>query len=279
MRPDAPRHTVLDEEAQRRRIMIVGDIHGCADEFRDLLAAHHLEQDVLILAGDLVNKGPKSVEVVRLARELQAHAVVGNHELAALRGQHERDGGNNSTAALKYAWTDGLDERDLEFIRSLPYTISLPLHNAIVVHAGLVPEIPLEQQNLSHMVSMRNLRHPPYEALEMDAPGTQAWASVWKGPQFVYFGHDAKRRLQLEEHAMGLDTGVLYGGQLTAAIVELGKPTRVVSVPAREAYVQPGSSGKTKACMECSIVTKITIAVLLVGLVLRLSFASRKRQA
>jgi predicted phosphodiesterase len=72
------------------RVLIVGDIHGCCDEFRKLIAQYWRKDDVLILAGDLVNKGPKSVEVVRLARELGALGVCGNHELASLRGYADR---------------------------------------------------------------------------------------------------------------------------------------------------------------------------------------------
>jgi bis(5'-nucleosyl)-tetraphosphatase (symmetrical) len=158
MDPAAPRHAVLSEEAQRKRILIVGDIHGCADEFRELLAMHRHPDDTLILVGDLVNKGPKSAEVVPLARELGAFAVVGNHELASLAGRHARQGGQKPEAAKRYEWTDAMSEADVEFVRNLPYTLSLPLHNAIVVHAGLVPGVALEEQSLHHMVSMRTLR-------------------------------------------------------------------------------------------------------------------------
>ena len=71
----APRHITLPEELQRRRLLIVGDLHGCADEFRSLMAAHRRPNDVVILVGDVVNKGPKSAEAVLLARELGCFAV------------------------------------------------------------------------------------------------------------------------------------------------------------------------------------------------------------
>ena len=57
--PAVPRHVVLGDTEQRKRVIIVGDIHGCCDEFRDLLEAvayRGAELDTVILAGDLVNK-------------------------------------------------------------------------------------------------------------------------------------------------------------------------------------------------------------------------------
>ena len=68
-----------------------------------------------------------------------------------------------------------MSESDVAFVRSLPYTISLPLHNAVVVHAGLVPGVALEQQSPQHMVTMRTLAQPEgggsYTPFEGNAPG------------------------------------------------------------------------------------------------------------
>ena len=100
----------------------------------------------------------------------------------------------------------------MSYIRALPYTISLPLHHSIVVHAGLVPGVPLEDQRREDMVAMRNLSRSgdgSFTAHEKDADGARAWAGVWPGPERIIFGHDAKRGLQQFPHATGLDTGCL----------------------------------------------------------------------
>lgn len=61
------------------------------------------------------------------------------------------------------------------------------------------------------------------------------WARLWDGPQTVFFGHDADRGLQQYEHAVGLDTGCVYGGKLTACILP---ERRLVSVNAKREYFQ-----------------------------------------
>jgi hypothetical protein len=95
----------------------------------------------------------------------------------------------------------------------MPFTISLPSLNSIVVHAGLVPGWALQDHAVDDMTRVRNLHRQEdgtLLAVEKGALG-EAWASVWRGPNHVYFGHDAKRGLQMHPFATGLDTGCLYG--------------------------------------------------------------------
>lgn len=108
---------------------------------------------------------------------------------------------------------------DIEWLRELPYTISLPAHRAMVVHAGRIPGVALEAQAPWDFVNMRNVISSPttasgskkYVAIDRAKEG-EAWASVWQDELcHVYFGHDAKRGLQLYPHATGIDTGACYG--------------------------------------------------------------------
>ena len=149
----------------------------------------------------------------------------------------------------RYAWTDELCEADLAYLEALPFTITLADHDAVVVHAGLVPGVPLHDQRWQDMTCMRDLvrtgeGQPAWAAAETPAGSSAAWASVWDGPGHVVFGHDAKRGLQQHRKATGLDTGCLYGKRLTAMVL----PSKtLVAVPARKTHVVPASASKAPA--------------------------------
>jgi hypothetical protein len=241
-----PRHVTLPAAG---RVLIIGDVHGCCDELNQLLRMHHRAGDTVILVGDVVNKGPSSVAALRRARTLdQCYCVIGNHELNSLRGRAARRGGSSPDSAPMYGWTDELDDSEVEWMRRLPFSIALPAHDSVVVHAGLVPGVPLEAQDSMSMVTMRNLvkeSDGTFRPTEKDQPGATAWAHEWRGPPHLYFGHDAKRKLQRAAHATGLDTGCVYGGALSAAILEQGKSVSIVSVQAQREYAPKGKGGKS----------------------------------
>mmetsp|Transcript_21469 Transcript_21469/g.63366 ORF Transcript_21469/g.63366 Transcript_21469/m.63366 type:complete len:163 (+) Transcript_21469:447-935(+) len=115
--------------------------------------------------------------------------------------------------------------------------------NTLVVHAGVVPGVPLVRQRPENLLKMRNILRRPgmaLAAIERDVDGSSAWASAYDGSMgHIVFGHDAKRGLQREAHATGLDTGCCYGKELSALVL----PQReVVSVPARRVYEKPGAA-------------------------------------
>jgi hypothetical protein len=220
------------------RTLIVGDVHGCLEELEDLLEESGWEEDdQLVLVGDLVAKGPDSLGVIRLMREMRARAVRGNHDQHCLKWWDAKCAGDE-LPELKPAHqrvADELDEEDWRWLAALPLWIELPEQDALVVHAGLLPDLPLEEQDPYDLMNMRSILDDgtPSRSYEEGTP----WASVWPGPRLVLFGHDAVRGLQNRPHSVGLDTGCVYGGWLTG----LWLPRRdLVSVPARGTYAQPG---------------------------------------
>lgn len=203
------------------RIIVVGDIHGCLEEFRALLAKCGFRHgdDTLVLVGDLVNKGPHSAAVVAEARRLGALAVRGNHDDAALAAFAEHKSGR--ARKNKHYWVDGLTAEDAAWLGRLPFTLRLR-DTTLVVHAGMVPGVPRKKQKLQDLYTMRDVKRRKsggWKAEEEHAKGGTLWAEVWRGPRHVFFGHDAQRRMQLRKFATGLDTGCCYGGELTACVI------------------------------------------------------------
>jgi hypothetical protein len=223
---------------QPSRTLIIGDVHGCADELKDLLqACQFTSDDKLVFVGDLVAKGPKSPETVSLARLLGARTVLGNHDVKvlAIRQALQAEHPVPSATQSQLEAAKGLSSDDIAWLASQPFYLTLPEHSTWVVHGGLVPGRPLSEQEPAHLTTMRSLLpdgHPSKHVTE-GVP----WASQWLGPELVVFGHDAIRGLQRYPFAFGLDTGCVYGGDLTALIL----PGReLISVPAHRAYLPRG---------------------------------------
>ena len=209
------------------RTIIIGDIHGCFDELCDLLKLIDLQADDRIIAvGDLITKGPKNAQVLDFfINDQRFSSVVGNHD-RTIR-QHLRGEAVPLTKQQREA-IQQLDD-DLEkysqYLRSLPYIIELPNH--LIVHAGIRPGVPLDQQMASDLTEIRTMGADPTRR-----KGT-AWYKIYRGPKTILFGHWPKKKPKRAPFAIGLDTGCVYGGHLTAYIIDSDE---FVSVPARDTY-------------------------------------------
>ncbi|OWF40289.1 uncharacterized protein LOC110464000 [Mizuhopecten yessoensis] len=236
-------HLVLNDDVIRdRSVFVIGDVHGCYDELLDLLSlAEGLEPDRPILpifVGDLINKGPKNTEVLEKIKRMDTYAVRGNHDEAVLRQLLNRRNDPEYVFPPKYQWCKSLTGTDADFLTELPYTISIPSCNALVVHAGLAPGIPIEKQDLTDMIVMRNVERKDDRLMASESRFVgEQWASQWPGPEHVYFGHDAVRGFQSFPFCTGLDTGCLYGKELTGIFINGCK--KRISVKAQNVYRPP----------------------------------------
>jgi predicted phosphodiesterase len=218
-----------------QRTIVIGDVHGCREELEDVLAACSFERgDDVVLVGDLVAKGPDSAGVVQLCRERGFRSVLGNHDAKVLEFREGQLSKRPKQTHVEVA--QQLTSADWKYLAALPLWMRLEDRNALVVHAGLVPNVPLEKQRPEDLLKMRSIT--PEGGISKRAQDGVPWASLWPGPEHVVFGHDAVRGLQKHPHATGLDTGCVYGRFLTALLLP---EQRLVSVPARRAWAEPES--------------------------------------
>lgn len=225
------------------RTVVVGDVHGTREELDALLAkVAFSEGDRLVLVGDLVARGPDPAGVVHTVRRLGGRVVRGNHEDRLLR--LHRDGPRALSPRLRKLYEECLqvlDADDLAWLASLPLWLDLPEHGARVVHAGLVPGLAIEAQAPRTLMYVRSV----VDGRPVEERGYPPWSVRYPGPIHVLFGHYAREEVMLHPYATGLDTGAVYGGRLTALVLDANEPVpsdpderaaHLVQVRAKKAY-------------------------------------------
>mmetsp|Transcript_16590 Transcript_16590/g.29044 ORF Transcript_16590/g.29044 Transcript_16590/m.29044 type:complete len:344 (-) Transcript_16590:207-1238(-) len=279
--PSIIHYVLTEDQINSREVFVIGDVHGCYDEQRKLVdlatesAKARNNKDVLIIyVGDLLNKGPESVKSLRMAMEMKSLCVRGNHEESAMlalqkyrQAMNEHYGSDPHEPVIipeQYQWTLELTQDEIDWIMEMPMSISIPSYNICIVHAGIVPGVPLREQHLPNLLRMRDVipldeyeQHPNsnsnspshspiYSASFKYTKFSQSWALVYSTMAatqkehtlpMIIFGHDAPRRLQRFPFAVGLDSGCVYGGELSG--VFLSNVSNVIKVAAARQYVKP----------------------------------------
>lgn len=230
---------------ETKRTIVVGDIHGCIDEFKELVkkVSYDPTKDRLILLGDLVDRGPDSVAVVRLAREMGLECVMGNHEHKFVKWF--RSQGSRVDVYDRRDYYGHLDDQDINYIMNMPTYIELD--DLIIVHAGVKPGISLSNQTKDDLMYLRYtdedrkfISLKKINKLGKEEVGAKFWTEFWSGPKSVVYGHNVHSYDDplIEEKApgvvcYGIDTGCCFGGHLTALIWETRE---IIQVKAQRAY-------------------------------------------
>ena len=214
------------------RLIAVGDIHGCAAEFADLLDQLELQRhDRLILLGDLVNRGPDSALVLDLARSAGAVSLLGNHELRLLEYLRTRD-----PARLRpedRATISALRPMDWDYLAGMRLTHFDDALNVVFVHGGFLPGRDWRLQPAELVTRIQVIDAEGRPAKRADSPGAPPWADRWNGPPFVVYGHTPRPTVYKRKWSLCLDTACVLGGALTAYILP---ERRLVQVKAKRRY-------------------------------------------
>lgn len=214
------------------RTIAIGDVHGCADEFEELLNALELaEDDRVIQLGDLVNHGPDSSRVVELARIYKVESILGNHELRLLR--YRKDGDKKKLKDYDGRTLKQLTDQDWAYLEAMSETIYDSKRDTVCVHGGFLPGIPWEHQDIDTITTIQVIDKKGRAAKRSDAPDAPPWADSWRGSPFVVYGHTPRPNVLDRPGSIGIDTGCVYGGHLTAYVID---DKTLVQVRARKVY-------------------------------------------
>ena len=243
----AGRQRVPDGE----RVYAVGDIHGRCDLFRALVDA--IEEDdaaspearsLVILLGDLVDRGPDSAGVLKLARgwreRRDVRVLMGNHEEMFLQSFEDKEvlrhflrhGGKETilsygvdrkaftAATMKEAQQmmhDAVDPEDIAFIAAFEDRVQVG--DYLFVHAGIDPARALDDQRQK---DLRWIREP---FLSHD--------ESYEGGVLIVHGHTIRDEPETRGNRIGIDTGAYSSGRLTALVLE-GAERRFIVAAERE---------------------------------------------
>jgi diadenosine tetraphosphatase ApaH/serine/threonine PP2A family protein phosphatase len=214
------------------RLIAIGDIHGCHQEFAELLERLSLtKDDRLILLGDLVNRGPDSCRVIDLAKQNNAISLLGNHELRLLNYRRTKEPYNNKDADAETF--SKLRPEDWTYLEEMPLTHFVEELNTVFVHGGFLPNEPWQRQPASVVTRIQVINRDGKPGKRAESPESPLWADLWNGPPFVVYGHTPRPDIYKLKWSVGIDTACVMGGYLTAYILP---EKRFVQVKARRRY-------------------------------------------
>ena len=203
---------------QPNRLLAIGDIHGCLDQLNALMdQVVPTVSDQVVFLGDYVDRGPASAGVIDYLLEFRATfpATVflrGNHEQMFtdyLKGHDPTvflmNGGLKTLSSYQDSGQWPIPSSHRTFLEELSNCYET--EDFIFVHAGLRPGIPLSKQDNSDLLWIRR----------------EFISSNYDWGKTVVYGHTPLEEPFLAESRMGLDTGCVYGRQLTCCDVRTRK--------------------------------------------------------
>ena len=240
---------------------VIGDVHGCFDELAALLeqlgyaivrdtaddggarfVVTHPAARKAVFLGDLVDRGPKTPEVLRLVMDMCASGVAlcvpGNHDIKLMRKLQGREvkithGLAESLAQLERE-PAGFQARAATFIDKLVSHYVLDGGNLVVAHAGLKQT--MQGRGSARVRDFALFGETTGETDEYGLPVRYPWAADYRGAAHVVYGHTPVPVPEWLNRTLCVDTGCVFGGKLTA----LRWPEKeLASVPAAATYYEP----------------------------------------
>ena len=213
----------------KTRTIFIGDVHGCLNELKALVEIlKPTPEDRIIMLGDLINRGPDSVGTVHFVYEAGFDCLMGNHEDEYLK-QYK----TNQTYMQLH---EKLGKELHDWIESLP--VFIKTNSFIAVHAGLEPG---REPDESKRDILFNIRTWDGIGNDLENPDNPPWYEYYTEQRPVFYGHWARKNLNIRPPVYGLDSGCVYGKKLSAYILE---DNSLIQVKPINRYYTPPSLSK-----------------------------------
>lgn len=230
----------------QNRLVVIGDLHGCAQELEALIEKVDLGPDDLVVScGDIVDRGPDALGCIDILRRVGALAVMGNHDDRLVRYWRKSAYEKSVYKIFDPDFQKTIDhfgghDEAVQWLSELPHVIRFVGNHltTVITHAGLVPGA----SNNDYRGLIRNryveqkdgcwTTHRPGPAPDyLPGPGAKHWSDVWSDVSLdtttkIIYGHHSWDQPKVTKHkngtiaTIGVDTGACFGGFLTAAVVD-----------------------------------------------------------
>lgn len=214
-----------------KRVIAIGDIHGCFDDFQELLkiCQWNHEKDILVLAGDLIDRGPKIKETLHWVRTTpNVFTILSNHEdklLRYLKGAKVSIGSMKETIEQCGSY---LDDGLRDWLESLPCILKFD-DNKYLVHAGINPNFPIDKQKKEFCMYARHFNSERNTFADHSAG--MWWEHPNRGGEQIFFGHQPMANPIAGPH-IALDGGCVFGEELRAWMTG----DKIIAVKAKSSY-------------------------------------------
>ncbi len=216
---------------------IIGDIHGCYHELLQLLnklgykminnIPTHPDGRNLAFVGDAMDRGPYSIKTIQLMFRLQDQGQLiyspGNHCDKLYRyfkgNKVQLQYGIETTLAELNLFSnlekEKFSKRYIKFFEALRLYHSLDDGNLIIVHAGIREDL-IGVNYSNKLRSFALYGDATGETSPSGRPIRRDWAKEYEGQAFIVYGHTPVEKARFVKNTVNIDTGCVFGGQLTA---------------------------------------------------------------
>ena len=204
-------------DAKMKKIIFVGDIHGCFDDFMNLLnEAGYSPKDLIIATGDLVDRGDRPKEVIEFfIKNGNALSVMGNHEYKHIKGLY------SSNQLSTISMMGDFYEKAVEFMKTLPYYIET--EKFTIFHAATIPWMKISEvySKYPQILTGVGSSKKTYILRKFFPDGN--WWKYYKGEKIIIFGHNSvhkngKNVYKISENLYNLDGGCANKGELVSLV-------------------------------------------------------------